>query len=90
MTIKIGEPGYTIPPRSEIVVANAVVFEQDGKVVAKVSATYDTKDLPPELHHLFFQVVNSSCNTVVLPHTKDYTEPPPAPKPLPWYKRLFR
>lgn len=58
---------YTIPANSEVVVPNAITFEQDGKVVAKVSATYDTKDLPPELHQLFFQLVDRHCHRLMLP-----------------------
>lgn len=90
--IKIGGNGYTIPGDSDIMVTNAITFEQDGKVVAQVNATYDTKGLPPELHSLFFQVVNQSCHRIVLPRS-DYVPVeyvPPPPKGPPWYRRFYQ
>jgi len=73
---------YTIPANHEVVIPNAITFEQDGEVVAQVSATYDTKDLPPELHHLFFQLASKHCHRLILPSARQ-PEPklePPKPK----------
>lgn len=88
MSIKIGQPGYTIPSSSVIEVENAIVFLRNDKEVARVRAIYETHDLPPELHDTFFEVVNKSCYTVLLPDTEFVRETPvAATEYFPWYRR---
>jgi len=46
-----------ITPSSTVVLPDVVKFKRDGKVVGRLSATIDFKDLDPELHHNAIQLL---------------------------------
>lgn len=85
----------TIPGGTEVIVKDAVIIVQGGRVVARLDAKYDFTDLDPAFHEIVVNLLLGGRIRLGLPTEKmlrqgeRYTERKAEYAALPWWRKLF-
>jgi hypothetical protein len=97
----INAHNFTVPGETKIIIADALVFKQGGKIVVRLNAEYDFTEVPPEFHELALRMLFSQQRIRLIVPTEAamaeedrrmarYHQRKIEYEALPWWKKLFK